>query len=205
VPQRLQARRSCTDDLPGFRLKPFVVTIPRRRRSLPGVRLEQSLQVPPDHRRQIDGIPCTSIARTLFDLCGDVRADRAERTLDSALARRLVTIPAVWRVLDDLAVRGRKGVVLLRALLTERGGRYVPPERELEARFARLVAGPGLPLPARRVDLGDVDRWIGRFDFVWRDPMLVVEVDGAAYHDGVVDQRRDGAASPSSSGKLGPS
>jgi hypothetical protein len=94
-------------------------------------------------------------------------------------------------VLDDLAVQGRKGVVLMRALLTERGGRFVPPESELEARFLDLVSDHGLPAPVRQLDLGDSDQWIGRFDFVWREAMLVVEVDGAAFHDGLLDRRRD--------------
>ena len=177
--------------LPGFGVEPLVVSMPRGRRSVPGVRLEQSLCLPAHHQRQVDGIPCTSIAWTLFDLCGDVNAHRAERALDNALARKRVTIPALWRVLDDLAVQGRAGVVLLRQLLTERGGRYIPPESELEARFLDLVKEHGLPVPARQVDLGDTDQWLGRFDFVWRAERLVVEVDGAAFHDGLLDRRRD--------------
>lgn len=176
---------------PGFSIEPLVVSVPRGRRSVPGVRLEQSLCLPAHHSRQVDGIACTSIARTLFDLCGDANARRAERALDNALARKRVTVPALWRVLDDLAVQGRKGVVLLRSLLTERGGRYVPPESELEARFVELLRGAGLPPPARQVDLGDADQWLGRFDFVWRELRIVVEVDGAAFHDGLLDQRRD--------------
>jgi hypothetical protein len=177
--------------IPGFFLTPLVISVPRSRRAIAGVKIEQSLCLPPHHRRVVDSIPCTSVARTLFDLCGTVNAHRAERALDSSLARKRVTIPAMWRVLDDLAVQGRKGVVLLRALLTERGGRYVPPESELEARFLELVHEHGLPDPVRQVDLGNADEWIGRFDFVWRRSMVVVEVDGAAFHDGLVDQRRD--------------
>jgi Protein of unknown function (DUF559) len=120
-----------------------------------------------------------------------VHARRAERALDTVLARRCVTRPALWRVLDDLAVQGRTGVVLLRTLLTERGPRYVPPESELETRFLELAAAHHLPPPTRQADLGDGDSWIGRVDFVWRDARLVVEVDGAAFHDGLVDRRHD--------------
>jgi len=120
-----------------------------------------------------------------------VHPKRAERALDTELARRRVTRPALWRVLDDLAVQGRTGVVLLRNLLMERGPRHVAPESELEDRFIELVVGRGLPAPDRQVDLGNVDQWIGRVDFVWRSARLVVEVDGAAFHDGLVDQRAD--------------
>jgi hypothetical protein len=179
------------DGLPGYTIDPVTISIPRVRRLVEGVRVEQSLALPAHHRRVIDGIPCTSVARTLFDLCGDVHAKRAERSLDAALARRWVTLPALWRVLDDLAVQGRAGTVLLRSLLTERGPRYVPPESELEARFLELVQAHFLPVPERQIDLGDGDSWIGRVDFVWRSARFISEVDGAAFHDGFVDRRHD--------------
>jgi predicted transcriptional regulator of viral defense system len=180
--------------LPGFTVEPLTVSVRRHgRRRRPDVRYEQSLVLPAHHRRVIDLIPTTSMARTLFDLCGDreVRLGRAARALDTALARRMVTMPALWRVLDDLAERGRRGTVWMRTLLTERGGRYVPPESELEARFLALVTRFGLPPPERQVDLGDADQWIGRVDFVWRNARLIVEVDGAGFHDGLIDRRRD--------------
>lgn len=178
--------------LPGFTIEPVVVSGPRRwRRAMNGVRVEQSLALPAHHGRVIDHVPCTSLARTLFDLCGDVRAERAERALDTALSRRAVTIPALWRVFIDLAEHGRKGTVLMRALLMERGPNYVPPESELEARFIALARAEGLPEPERQVDLGDADSWIGRVDFIFRVLRLVVEVDSAEFHDGLVDRRHD--------------
>lgn len=177
--------------LPGFDLEPLTVSIPRKRRSLSGVRLKQSLALPAHHGRMVDGIRCTSVARTLFDLCGDVHPGRAARALDTAAARRLVTLQALWRVLDDLAEHGRAGTAWLRTLLMERGGRYMPPESELEVRFVQLVRAHSLSLPEGQVDLGDADKWIGRVDFVWRKDRLVVEVDGAAFHDGLLDRRRD--------------
>jgi hypothetical protein len=182
--------------LPGFKLAPFTVSVRRDgRRSQSDIRFEQSLSMPLHHRRVVNDIPCTSVARTLFDLCGDreTHPGRAARALDTALARRMVTRPALWRVLDDLAERGRAGTVWMRTLLMERGDRYVPPESELEARFIDLVRRYGLPAPQRQVDLGDADQWIGRVDFVWRAAKLIVEVDGAAFHDGLLDRQRDEA------------
>jgi len=178
--------------LPGFSLDPPTVSVPRHgRRSLVGVRIEETL-VPPDlHVTCVDGIPCTTVARTLFDLCGDVHALRAERALDTALARKLVTLPGLWRMLVDLAEHGRAGTVRFRALLEERRGEYVAPESELEARFVELTRRHGLVEPERQVDLGDDDGWIGRVDFLFRRARIVVEVDGAEFHSGHVDQRHD--------------
>jgi very-short-patch-repair endonuclease/predicted transcriptional regulator of viral defense system len=179
--------------LPGFTIDPVVLTIPRRwSRSLAGVGVEQSLAMPPHHCRVVEMIPCTSLARTLFDLCGTVRARRAERALDTALARRAITLPALWRVFVDLAEHGRAGTVVMRTLLMARGTTYVPPASELEARFVELARAQGLEGPQRQVDLGDADSWIGRVDFLFRSARLVVEVDSAEFHDGMLD--RDGDA-----------
>lgn len=178
--------------LPGFTIDPVVITMPRRwPRPLDGVRVEQSLALPGHHVHVAGGIPCTTMARTLFDLCGDVHAARAERALDTALSRKLVTRASLCRVLDDLAQHGRAGTVLFRTLLEERTEDYVPPESELEARLIEVVRRFGLPVPERQVDLGDDVGWIGRVDFVFRGARLVVEVDGAEFHDGVLDRRRD--------------
>ncbi|MGZ4736095.1 MAG: DUF559 domain-containing protein [Acidimicrobiia bacterium] len=181
-------------DLPGFAIDPVTVSVCRNgRRKLAGVKLEQTLKLPDHHVTVVDRIPCTTIARTLFDLCGDVHARRAERALDTALARRAVSLPVLWRVLIDLAEHGRAGTVLFRTLLDERSEEYVAPESELEACFIELTRRYGLSEPERQVDLGDDDGWIGRVDFLFRGARIVVEVDGAEFHDGLVDRRNDDA------------
>jgi very-short-patch-repair endonuclease len=179
--------------LPGFNLEPLVVTVERNgRRALAGVRLEQSLEIPLHHRTVFDGIPCTTVARTLFDLCGKRKSwGRVARAMDTALARKMVTKADLWRVLIDLAEHGRDGTVMFRTLLEERGGDYVAPESELERRFVALARNAALPEPERQVDLGDEEGWIGRVDFLFRGARIVVEVDGAEFHDGLLDRQRD--------------
>jgi very-short-patch-repair endonuclease len=111
--------------------------------------------------------------------------------MDHALARRLVTIPALRSTLDEMAEHGRAGTVLFRQLLNERDDQYVAPESELESRLIEMARRFGLPEPERQVDLGDDESWIGRVDFVFRGARVVVEVDGAAFHDGLLDRRND--------------
>src|SRR3954471_3115047 len=154
--------------LPGFPIEhsPVHVSVPSYlRRARTEAVVHGTLRLPEHHRRPIDGVPCTSVARTIFDLCGQLRPGRAERALDNALAGRLVTLAALWRVLDDVGARGRAGTAGLRRLLLARGTRYVAPESELESKLIELVAVHGLPEPRRQVDLGDADGWIGRVDF----------------------------------------
>jgi very-short-patch-repair endonuclease len=178
--------------LPGFEVaRPAHVTVAdhwERDRS-PAV-LHRTLFLPGHHRRTVDSIPCTSLARTLFDLCGAERLGRSARAIDTALSRRLVTLPALWSVLDETKARGRAGSRALRLLLRERSTHSMPPASELERRFVTLTERYALSRPRRQVDVGDSDRWIGRVDFLF-GTRLVVEVDGSEHHTSLLDRRSD--------------
>src|SRR5206468_8728936 len=120
--------------IPGFPEGPLDVTLPRGATPVAaGATVHESLCLPPSHSKVVQGIPVTSVARTIFDLCGRVHPLRAERALDNCLSRQMVTVPALWRVHGDLAEHGRAGTVLLRELLLGRGNGYVAPASELEA------------------------------------------------------------------------
>jgi hypothetical protein len=149
--------------------------------------------LPPTHVKRIEGVPTTSVARTLCDLAAVIHPDRVERTLDTALASRLVTVPAVWRVLDDLPRRGRKGTGVVRALLAARGEGYVAPASELEQRVLELLREAGLPAPAREIDLGDSDGWVGRVELVYRDAKVLIEADSRRHDAALVDFESDRA------------
>jgi very-short-patch-repair endonuclease len=142
----------------------------------------------------VDGIPCTTVARTLVDL-GDVTGRRAvERAVDRAEVLRLFDGRAVH---EALARAGpRRGAGILRAVLED----FVEPtltRRELEERFLALCRKTSLPSPA-------VNAWITldegvayQADFLWRKERLIVETDGrdvhttakAFEHDRLRDQR----------------
>lgn len=180
--------------IPGFSLDGMPVHVTARsythRRRTPAV-VHGTLRLPRHHQRLISGVPCTSVARTLFDLCGQVRPHRAERALDNALAKRLVTIAALWRVLDDAGEHGRAGSGGLRRLLVPRAARYVAPESELEARFVDLARMHGLPQPERQVDIGNSHSWIGRVDFAYPSRRLIMECDGRMAHTELLDRQAD--------------
>lgn len=195
-PQAFASHRSAAalHGIPGFSLvAPSHVTVADHwKRERTAAVLHRTLFLPPHHRRVIDSVPCTSLARTLFDLCGTERLGRSARAIDNALARRLVTQAALWSVLTETAARGRAGSRVLRVLLRERGVGYVPPATELERRFVTLTERFGLPRPRRQVDVGDSDQWIGRVDFLF-GARLVVEVDGVEHHTSFLDRAADAA------------
>jgi hypothetical protein len=116
---------------------------------------------------------------------------QVERAVDNCLARKFVTVPALWRVHHDLAPSGRAGIGLFRELLEARGDGYVAPASELERRLLDLVVAAGLPVPERELDLGDSDGWIGRVEFVYRAAKLLIEVDGRLHHTALLDRKHD--------------
>jgi hypothetical protein len=180
--------------VPGFRLcaDDLHVTVPDhyRRRRTPA-RVHRTFCLPAHHIRVVQGIASTCIARTLGDLCKVLSEPRSARVIDTAVARRMTTLIALHRVHHEVRRRGRNGYGVLGRILAERPIGHVVPESELEQRFIELTVAYDLPAPERQVDLGDLDHWIGRVDFLYRSGKLVVEVNGAAWHTGPTAEAHD--------------
>jgi hypothetical protein len=169
------------------------VTVPHRRaRCHHGVRVHRSTTLTLADVTTVDGIPVTTVERTIADLA-DVLPERAvERSLEQA---------AILEVLDGRALaeqirRHPRGPCLRR--LASPGPLQAPTESELEERFLAVCRSANLPEPERQVWLDPADGGpMVRADFLWRDRRLVVETDGARFHgthraierDGRRDQR----------------
>ena len=147
--------------------------------SRPRIEVHASTTLDPADVTTVDGIPCTTVARTLVDL-GDVVPRRAvERAVDQAELLRLFDLRAVEDALDRAG--RRRGAGLLRAVLAD----YEEPtitRRELEERFLALCRSASLPSPS-------VNAWITlsegvayQADFLWREHKLIVETDGRDVH-----------------------
>ncbi|MGN6692698.1 MAG: DUF559 domain-containing protein [Aquihabitans sp.] len=158
--------------------------------------------LPAHHVTTVEGLPVTTLARTIFDLCGLVSAKRRRRGLpsltraqvaramDDGLARTL-TVPQLNRVLAALGGRGRPGTVLMRELLEERSEGYVATESELEDLLVDVLVAYGLPLPVRQRALGGEEDRVGRVDFAYEVCRVVVEADGRKHHTALTDAEAD--------------
>ncbi len=138
-----------------------------------------------------EGIPCTDPTRTLIDLGAVVGDDVVERALESALRRRLTSLPRLgWR-LEQVARRGRPGPPALRRVLARRPPGAPPTESELETLFLQCLRAAGVPPPVRqhRIQLPD-GSWI-RLDDAYPDALAFVELDGWATHGTREAFRRD--------------
>lgn len=151
-----------------------VMTARRTRHNRRGIALHRTRRLHPDDRSLTDGIPVTSVARTLLDLAPRLPVRRLARAIDQADRRELLDLRAVEGLLRRS--RGHHGRrPLLRAL---RGYRTPPVTRsELERRFADLCRSAGLPGPQTNVVIEGVE-----VDAAWLAQRLVVELDGYEYH-----------------------
>jgi putative AbiEi antitoxin of type IV toxin-antitoxin system/uncharacterized protein DUF559 len=115
------------------------------------------------------GLPVTSPIRTLCDLAATRPMSEVERAASEALVLKLVTH-------DDLRAQGGKLAKLV--VGATRSG--------LERAFLKAVLHAGLPEPLTNHRIGPYT-----VDFHWPSHDLVVETDGARYHDHELARRRD--------------
>jgi hypothetical protein len=153
------------------------VTVLRSQRPKRGIVLHQVRRLD-DRDRAIsdDGIPVTSLARTLLDIAETESNQTLRRAWDEAERLRLLDVRAVAELCERS--RGRRGLRPLTTLLTEM--RPTPhTKRELEALFFDFCHAQGLSLPACNVLIEGYE-----VDAFWPSHQLVVELDSWEFHRG---------------------
>lgn len=155
------------------------VTAPRKSTSTKEIRRHFS-QVPPDERRVEEGVPVTSVPRTIFDLAAAAEADTIAAMLREAEYLELHDHLSLPHLLERYP--GRRGSRKVRLAL--RRLREEPPGRKrsrLEQRFAPFLRRHRLPLPR-------FNDWIAlgprryRVDCHWPGTNQIVELDGWQGH-----------------------
>jgi hypothetical protein len=155
---------------------------PCRRRQT-GIQIHQ-IRLPPDEITTHEGIPVTTVPRTLFDLAAVVPQRQLERALNEAEVLRLWDELTLDRLLERYP--RRKGNRAVRAVLHNRREGATLTRSELEEMFVSLVDAAGLPRPELNVL---VEGYL--VDAVWREQRLVVELDGRDVHGTVAAFERD--------------
>lgn len=164
--------------------------------------LHRTTRLPAWHVTSIEGIPATTISRTIFDLASLVSNARRRRglpalteaqvarALDDALMRG-VRLAQIERVLASLAGRGRPGTQLMRELLLERSTGESVTESELEDLVLAVLDEHGVERPVRQLSVGGTEAPAGRVDFVFRPERVVLEADGRRHHTALLDAESD--------------
>jgi very-short-patch-repair endonuclease len=152
------------------------VTTPAWRRSTSAIRFHCN-SLPPDETTVLDGIPITTVPRTLLDLATVLDEQDLVTALGEAEKRRLSDPLSLPDLLERH--RGERGTARLRVALQRTG--YGVPIKALEEAFARFVSKRRLPPPELNAHL-----WIeGRFispDCLWREQRLIVELHSIRHH-----------------------
>ncbi|MEX1006307.1 MAG: hypothetical protein WD271_00500 [Acidimicrobiia bacterium] len=186
-------------ELPGRRREIAEITCPRWRRARhDGVEVHETTALSSRDVSTVDGIPVTTVERTIFDLAGVCSRFTVDLAIDSALRRDLTDFDKLCAMLRRVGKRGRKGTKVLRELLAERDAQYLPTESEREQMLLRVLRAHGLPEPERQYSIhNDSGHFLARPDLVYRDLKIAMEYDSYQYHVGnqahVRDNRRRNA------------
>ncbi len=147
------------------------VTTPRSTRNVRSVTVHRTRRLEPSDHTTRDGIPTTTLKRTLVDLAGSPAFDRALHQAEILFGAQ---------ELSAARIPGRK---------------LAPSDADrsrsaLERDFKRLCRRHGIPPPENNVRIAGFE-----VDFLWRDAGLVAEVDGWRFHRPrhafETDRRRD--------------
>lgn len=170
-------------DLLRYRDPPTEVTTTRLRSpELDGVVVHRLADLHPSWVADVDGLPVTTVARTLVDLGAVAGLRTVEAALDRAIGLRKATLREVRHAMIAVARRGRHGVGKIRRLLEARGVAAVP-SGIFEARMASLLRNADLPsaIP-EHVVRDEHDGFVAIVDFAYPDARLAIEVDGYEEH-----------------------
>jgi Protein of unknown function (DUF559) len=169
---------------------PIDITVPGRgRRGPPGIRVHNVRTLDPRDRTRCDGIPITTVHRTLLDYAEVAHRQQLRLAIDEAERRELFNLNALNELIDRSP--GRRGIKQLSQVLADIRGPAPWTRSELERRFLALIREAGIPEP--QVNVIVAGEWV---DMYWPgDRPLVVELDGYDFHKSrkqfESDRRRD--------------
>lgn len=155
-----------------------------------GMQLHSTQSIGADEVTHIDGLPCTSRARTLIDIAGSASVDEIERfALD--LCRKDPSFAAqLTELLDRYRRRSGRARVLAAMKRLPEGVRKLGSP--LEIRGVQALTSAAVPAGVLQHVVHDDDgRYVKRVDIAWPEARVIVEFDGAAYHDLLHNRERD--------------
>jgi very-short-patch-repair endonuclease len=136
----------------------------------------------------IDGIPCTSLSRTLLDIAASEPFRTLRYAVNQAEVEGVFDLTPVIELLKRS--KGRRGVARLRLAIEDHDPQEQEARRELEKRLLRLFKRAGFR-PAEMNGHLVIDGVSIMPDFMWRDARLIVEADSRRVHGTVAAFEKD--------------
>jgi uncharacterized protein DUF559 len=159
-------------------------------RRVPGIRTHFVKRVHPNDRTKRDGIPITSVPRTLLDIAGVANERTLRRAVNEAERSGWLNRTGIQEVLQRNP--RRKGARQLRTLIAAVNPGTRKTRSDLEVAFLKACADYGVPTPVTNEKVHGFE-----VDFHWPGTNLIVELDSYEYHrtpqEFENDRRRDAA------------
>ncbi len=136
--------------------------------------------VPARDRGLREGLPITSVTRTLSDLAAVIEEEVLEGAIEEARRRHLISDDRMRRDFGRMSARGRPGSQALGRLTREFEG-SAPTESRLEVRVLRILRNAGIATPVRQFEV-ILGRRRYRIDLAWPDLKVGIECEGYSVH-----------------------
>jgi very-short-patch-repair endonuclease len=164
-------------------------------RKVQGLIVHRTRRLDPDEVATKDGIPVTTVERTLVDIAAMLNYDRLLRAMREAEFKRLLDLDALNAAVQR--AHGRRNLSALKAAIARhRPGQII--RGELEHRFAELRRAADLTEPQFNLPI-TVRGTTYVIDCYWPEHKLAVELDGRDAHERALafesDRHRDAALS----------
>jgi very-short-patch-repair endonuclease len=150
-----------------------------------GIRVHRTRWLLPAERARCKGVPVTSVIRTLIDLAAVADYKLVRRAVREAVARGLVDLAEL--VAASRAARGRRGIRKLARVVATSGA---PTRTVLEDVVLDLMLAGGLAHPEVNKPMYLDGRKVVP-DFRWPGVRVIVEADGAVWHDHLLAREDD--------------
>lgn len=139
----------------------------------------------------VRGIPIVTLDQVFVDLAQVVGEPKLRAALAAKADERPTLLAAVRDRYCELAPRGGRNLVRLRAVLERFGAGDVPTETQLEAELVKVLRDPRFPPIRWQAPFPGRCAGAQRVDGLIPDWALVIEGDGRAWHTRIEDFERD--------------
>jgi hypothetical protein len=161
--------------------------------AFPAVKVHRNHDLDPSHVTIRDGLPVTTVCRTIIDLAAVLTADHVGAIVDDLLAAKRFTVPELEGAVALVSRRGKPGSACLHEILALRRDEPDPSATPLERRGFEVLHDGGLPAPIREYRMPWNENH--RFDAAYPEARIAIEWDSRRWHTQVsafeTDRRRD--------------
>jgi hypothetical protein len=169
--------------LPGIEQGIQEVQCPRWRRARhEGLVVHESTVLDDVDITVVDGIPVTSVERTILDLGAVCSPLTVERAMEDAVRRGLTNFDALHDTLARLGKRGRNGTGVLRAILDGRDEDARLTDTDREKLMLQIFRRNGLPDPVPQFVITHHGRFIARVDAALPELRIAFEYESYQWH-----------------------